>query len=319
MSADVVVSTVIPTFNRWPMVREAVESAVGQASERHEIIVVDDGSDDGTYEHLGSWGSGIVLVRQENRGRSAARNAGVRAARGEYVTFLDSDDCYEPWHVAQFLESRDGVLADEPDIVVAGARYWDPLTGRTWPLPTASFLPDDVRRAALIGTVLSLPGLFIPKRLHEDIGGFEESLGGSEDWPYVLGLVRRAGIVRLPRPSVLVRTHAQRSMADIDWDLEWRDRATAVVLWGRAGAISDEESRLVRAGTHRYRAARRYEQGQMLRARIELRAMTRYVGWVTGARWAGRLWLQTFLGTRLTALARSVRERVASQIGAGSG
>ena len=95
-------SVVIPTFNRKELLAEAVESALAQDCGNVEVIVVDDGSTDGTEalvaeKREGEWkGRDVKFLRQANAGASAARNAGLAAARGEFIQFLDSDDLLFP-------------------------------------------------------------------------------------------------------------------------------------------------------------------------------------------------------------------------------
>jgi glycosyltransferase involved in cell wall biosynthesis len=86
------ISVVIPTYNREPFVAKAVRSALNQSFQDREIIVVDDGSTDQTRAALQSYRDRIQYIYQDNSGVSAARNAGVKAARGEWLAFLDSDD-----------------------------------------------------------------------------------------------------------------------------------------------------------------------------------------------------------------------------------
>src|SRR5690242_12522755 len=86
------VSVIIPTFNRAALVTQAIDSALSQTHAPDEIVVVDDGSTDATPELLAQYGPTIRVVRQENRGRSAARNAGIQNSRGDLILFLDSDD-----------------------------------------------------------------------------------------------------------------------------------------------------------------------------------------------------------------------------------
>lgn len=90
------VSIIIPTYNREASIARTVESALSQSYARTEIVVVDDGSTDGTAAVLSSYGDRIVVVTQENAGPSAARNAGVGECQGELVAFLDSDDLWSP-------------------------------------------------------------------------------------------------------------------------------------------------------------------------------------------------------------------------------
>ncbi|WP_371055992.1 glycosyltransferase family 2 protein [Rhodosalinus sp. K401] len=92
----VTVSVIIPTYNRAHCVCEAIDSVLSQDPSADEIIVVDDGSTDATLDVLSGYGDGITVLRQENAGAASARNAGIRHAQGEWITFLDSDDTWYP-------------------------------------------------------------------------------------------------------------------------------------------------------------------------------------------------------------------------------
>src|SRR5215831_13870333 len=89
-------SVIIPTYNRATCVGRAIESVLRQTFQDYELIVVDDGSTDKTAEVVRQYGERIVFVSQPNRGVSAARNAGVSRAAGDWVAFLDSDDEWLP-------------------------------------------------------------------------------------------------------------------------------------------------------------------------------------------------------------------------------
>ncbi len=101
------VSVIIPTYNRAGLVVEAIESVLRQTASPREIIVVDDGSTDDTLDRLVPYQSHIKLVKTHHGGAPHARNAGIRAAKGKYISFLDSDDRYLPHKLAlqvQILE-----------------------------------------------------------------------------------------------------------------------------------------------------------------------------------------------------------------------
>jgi glycosyltransferase involved in cell wall biosynthesis len=92
---------IIPTFNRSNTIVDAVQSVMDQTYGSIEIIVVDDGSTDATLEKLRDFSSRITLLRQQNEGPSAARNHGVKAATGEILAFLDSDDTWLPEKISR--------------------------------------------------------------------------------------------------------------------------------------------------------------------------------------------------------------------------
>ncbi len=98
------VSVIIPTFNREKYITHAVESVLRQSFRDYEIIVIDDGSTDGTRPLLEPYLNHIRYIRQENAGVSAARNTGLKLARGEWIAFLDSDDEWLPSYLSYQME-----------------------------------------------------------------------------------------------------------------------------------------------------------------------------------------------------------------------
>jgi glycosyltransferase involved in cell wall biosynthesis len=90
-------SIIIPTFNRVDLLRQTLESLQPVVRRIHEILVVDDGSSDGTVAFLAREHPGVRLLRQTNSGPGSARNRGIEAATGDWVAFLDSDDLWFPW------------------------------------------------------------------------------------------------------------------------------------------------------------------------------------------------------------------------------
>lgn len=98
-------SVIIPTYNRCNMLLEAVQSVLQQTYTNYELIVVDDGSTDGTWEQLQQQYSNLRLFRQTNTGPGAARNLGVQHADGDYFAFLDSDDLWFPWTLETYARA----------------------------------------------------------------------------------------------------------------------------------------------------------------------------------------------------------------------
>ena len=306
---DPLVSVVIATYNRRELVRQSVKSVLAQSFRGFEIIVIDDGSTDGTTEALQREFPGVRVVRQDNAERSAAFNHGTRIARGQYVAFLADDDLFEPWHLEQFAVA----WRNSPDAPIFASRawLWDPDTGRRKLLQ--DFDPDTVRRDVIsVGTVVSPVCMFVDRDKLLDAGGFpdDRSLTGSEDWVLLLKLLRRYEVIKLDRVSVRVRQHAGQSMRNLRMISDSREEATRRILEDDLlGKLDDNSQRLLMAGTHRLVAAHRYGAGEMREARDHIRKIIQAIGWRAGTRVAGRLWLQTWLGRTGSTVARRIKEQ----------
>ena len=101
------VSAIVPVFNGESTIAAAIDSVLNQNFDATEVIVINDGSTDGTALILRSYGSKIRVIEQSNRGVSAARNAGAAIARGEYLAFLDADDEWLPGKLAKAILALD--------------------------------------------------------------------------------------------------------------------------------------------------------------------------------------------------------------------
>ncbi|MBV8805856.1 MAG: glycosyltransferase family 2 protein [Sinobacteraceae bacterium] len=143
------VSIILPTYNRADTILRAVRSVQAQTFEDWELIVVDDGSEDDTVALIADADVRLTVIRQENRGFTEARNTALRAARGEYCAFLDSDDEFMPHHLelcVAFLEA----FKDEP--FVSTELLEDFGRGRVvnhYRIETSDWYP---KKAALIGS-----------------------------------------------------------------------------------------------------------------------------------------------------------------------
>lgn len=304
------VSVVIPTYNRWPMVSESVESALNQTLREREVIVVDDGSTDGTADHIERRYPAVRVVRQDNAERGVAYNHGVELARGRYVAFLDDDDVYEPWHLAQFAAA----LRLRPDAKVFATRawFWDPGSGRRRLYPP--FDPATVAHDALKGTVITPQAMIAARTALLDVGAFPEdrAVMGSEDWVLLIKLARRFEIVALPEPSLRIRVHPGRSVNDLVASNRSREVATRLLLSEELDwlGLSEDERRILVAWTDRFVAGQLYALGEMEEARRRLRQVRRSLGWPEGARRTSRLWAQTWLGPRVSMAARRLKSGI---------
>jgi glycosyltransferase involved in cell wall biosynthesis len=173
------VTVVIPTFNYARYVQEAVDSALAQTVPPLEIIVVDDGSTDNTQEVMAAYTSNprVRYLHQENFGLSAARNAGIRAARGEFIALLDADDRWKPEKLSRQLAEFTG---QQVGLVYCGREVFDEHD-------THDLNPADESKCELALEWLTISTLFCPsslivrRRCFTKQGGFDESLRKVED------------------------------------------------------------------------------------------------------------------------------------------
>ncbi len=181
LSEDVMVSIVIPVYNGRRFIRSALESALGQTYGNVEVVVVDDGSDDGTETILErQYKGGITLVTHEgNKGLAFARNSGIRHAGGMFVLFLDSDDILAPDAVEQMVQAAK--KADDPDNTVFVSCSWSIRENDGYPVP---IIPRKTT-ADKIKSVVSegfAPGCFFTARdIFEKYGYFREDIAIAED------------------------------------------------------------------------------------------------------------------------------------------
>ena len=160
------VSLIVPVYNREQFLRETLDSVFALDYEPFEVIVVDDGSTDGSAAIAQSFRD-VRYLRQENRGPAAARNAGIDTSRGEFIAFVDSDDVVLP----QKLSAQVGYLLDHPEVTATLGR-------QEWITPPPNAVPDLVWGDLDGITPISI---VIRKTALVEIGCFDPALRGPED------------------------------------------------------------------------------------------------------------------------------------------
>jgi glycosyltransferase involved in cell wall biosynthesis len=240
------VSTIIPTYNRIEDVTLAVRSARAQSHAAQEIVVIDDGSTDGTAERLRSeHGEAIRIFRTERLGVSGARNHGMAAARGEYIAFLDSDD---DW-TADKLEKQVAYLEARPDygMVLTDVVQMDRDRREYDVLKRRRAIPEDgdVLRHVLRQPTLAPSSALLRRRVYEEVGGFDSALPTAEDIDFHLRVALRFKIGVIAEPltramrghdglSALVRTYTdylyvmERYLLDHRHEIAAADRRAAL-------------------------------------------------------------------------------------------
>ena len=195
---ELLVSVVIPVFNRAHTLRRAIDSVRMQDVAAWELIVVDDGSTDPSVSLVQSYGDPrIRLLRHEtNRGAAAARNTGVQAARGRYIAFLDSDDEWLPGKLRTQLDALEG-RPEAPQALCTGFLLHREKTGRRskrWPQADGTWF-----ETMLDGCYVS-PGstLMVRRDCFTAVGPLDETLPRLEDWDWLLRCMERFSFDCLP-------------------------------------------------------------------------------------------------------------------------
>lgn len=165
------VSVIIPSYNHAPYLRECIDSVLEQDYPHIEVIVVDDGSTDASMEILRAYGDRILLLQQRGGRQARARNLGFRAARGELLAFLDSDDRYLPGRISSAVEALR--TAPWADVIWGDHRLID-TAGNVISEVRWVALNDDFRRELIAGNPICNATVTLRREALDDIGGFDE-------------------------------------------------------------------------------------------------------------------------------------------------
>lgn len=252
------ISIVVPTYNRLGLLQDAVASVAAQTFSDWELIIVDDGSDDGTE----AWGRTMtdprisVLHLEHRGGPSAARNTGIAAATGDWIAFLDSDDGWAPDHLERSLASL--ALRTDAGWCVSGLVL---VSEDRVPMRTIvpSWTGEDSREALLAllrcELVVATPAVVVRRNWLEALGGFDEALRFGQDLDLWYRLAMRGTPVRVDGPTVWVRKHGHHERAEREPNPEvYRGR---VALHRKLLVASDDAQvrRLCRQRIGRYSAS----------------------------------------------------------------
>ena len=210
-SSNELVSVIIPSYNRAAYIEAAISSALDQTYGPVEVIVVDDGSTDGSYEKLQQWeerGELVLLTHPErrNRGQSASINLGIQQAAGSYIAILDSDDMFAKEKLADqvaFLEANPetGMVYGQGHAVDADGNFLFKVPG------DGHQEPSDPNRL-LLDCYMALPGGSLVRRsVFEKAGLFEESFRAGQDHDMAIRIMEATKCAYLPKLAFYYRKH----------------------------------------------------------------------------------------------------------------
>jgi hypothetical protein len=207
MPERVSISVVIPTFQRRDTVGTAVSSVLDQVDPADEVIVVDDGSTDGTVEALRDrFGDRIVVIPRDNGGPAAARNSAIAAATSEVISFLDSDNRWLPEHLAV---TRALFAAHPESVLVATQRNYRFGKERLAGAHSADIAYDLITLRTSVGLLSSAS---VRRRSLVEVGGFDESIWYGEDVDLFLRLSLLGPFTMLRARTVVHGTDGTESL-----------------------------------------------------------------------------------------------------------
>jgi glycosyltransferase involved in cell wall biosynthesis len=204
------VSVIIPTYNRAPVIERAVDSVLSQSFRDFELLVVDDGSEDNTAEILLKYGHEIRVITQPNQGVSAARNRGIRESTGKLSAFLDSDDEWLP----EKLETQVS-LYDEigPRFVCHTEEIWERNGKIVNPKSKHAKQGGRFFERALELCLISPSSVMISRDLLDETGLFDESLPAAEDYDLWLRITAFYDVTFVSTPLVVKHGGAENQLS----------------------------------------------------------------------------------------------------------
>jgi glycosyltransferase involved in cell wall biosynthesis len=275
MTAPSSISVIIPAYNAAEFIGDSLSSVKAQAIQDLQIIVVDDGSTDGTADRVAAEHPDVELIRKANGGAATARNRGIAAAHGDYLAFLDADDIWLPGKLAAQWRH----LQAHPDIhlVCTGFERWQQTASGRYPpleplIAEAAAIPDtelDTERSGWIYHQLLLDchvwtsTVMLRRAILERTGTFDESLRLGQDYDFWLRASRVTPIHTLRRPMALYRQHPDSATvrgASVNYGARVLTRA--VKQWGYSSpngqSVSAQQVRKRIAAIHFDLGYRRY-------------------------------------------------------------
>lgn len=219
MRDNILVSVIIPAYNAEKFIEETIQSVLKQTHFNLELIVVDDGSTDNTLklvEDFCKYDKRTTLIKQENSGVSAARNAGFLACNGSYIAFLDADDVWNP----KFLESTLQKLSTDKSL---GLVYCDNqlIDGNSQKMQEVNggkegYVLDNLLLGGEGEYIFGISGGVLKKEVIESVGGFDIDLSNCADHEFYFRVANKYKIGRVPKVGWYYRQHSNNMHYNIN-------------------------------------------------------------------------------------------------------
>ncbi len=211
-------SVILPTFNRAAWVKEAAVSVLGQKGVSFELVIVDDGSRDGTAEMLRrEFGDHIRLFSTPNRGVSAARNRGVRESQGSLIAFLDSDDLWFPGKLqaqVEYLRAHPAMeICQTEELWLRNGKRVNPCAHHR--KPDGWIFEPSLRRC-----LVSPSAVMMTRNLFDRVGGFDEGLPACEDYDLWLRITCHTEVGLIPQPLLMKRGGHADQLSRQHWGMD---------------------------------------------------------------------------------------------------
>ena len=225
---------IIPCWNRKQIVSRAIQSVLNQSLAAAEIIVVDDGSDDGTAEMVGQRFPQVTLLRQSNKGVSAARNAGIKQAQHQWIALLDSDDEWLP----DKLSTQLNALQQQPDRRICHIdEIWVRRGKRVNPMQKHAKPDGWIFEQCLPLCCVSPSSVLLHRSILDDVGLFDESLPACEDYDLWLRIFRKYPVVLESHPLLVKYGGHSDQLSKKHWGMD-RFRVHALVKLLQDGKLN---------------------------------------------------------------------------------
>ncbi len=300
------VSIVIPTYNRADLIGRALSSAVCQIRPGDEILVIDDGSTDGTEDIVRTFGPEVQLIRKKRIGAGRARNAGVEAARGDLVAFLDSDDEWMPGKVSlqrAYLERNPAALFCFSNFAITtrdrtvrrnflvnwhhDPRPWDEILGRgilysevaDLPAETADFKVHvgNLYAAEMAANYIFTSTLMVRRIEAGDSLHFGEELPTYEDWECFGRLARKGPAAYFDIETAWQHSHTGPRLTDASLEVSaWTRLQVLERVWGADAQFLETHGKWYRSvcqEQHLIRVKAFLAQGLMAKAKVEMKTL----------------------------------------------